>query len=101
MDVVKVPAEDNPEDLIGEVDAVLKKQQRIEKEKKELLASLATGDFSSQRSRVAAILNQYPASRNSDVTLALKYWSTFQPIYIMRRVFCLVICLSWSGCITL
>jgi hypothetical protein len=79
MDVVRVPAEDRPEEMILEGDVLLKKQQRIEKEKKELLASLATGDFSSQRSRVAAILNQYPASRNSDVTLALKYWSTFQP----------------------
>jgi hypothetical protein len=56
-----------------------KKLARIEKEKKELLASLAGADFSTQKSKVAAILNLYPESRNSDVTLALKYWETFQP----------------------
>lgn len=52
---------------------------RIEKEKKELLGSLAGGDFSTQKTKVAAILNLYPESRNSDITLALKYWETFQP----------------------
>jgi hypothetical protein len=55
------------------------KLARIEKEKKELLASLAGADFSTQKTKVAAILNLYPESRNSDVTLALKYWETFQP----------------------
>lgn len=56
-----------------------KKLARIEKEKKELLAALAGGDFSTQRTKVAAVLNLFPDSRNSDITLALKYWETFQP----------------------
>lgn len=56
-----------------------KKLARIEREKKELLAALAGGDFSTQRTKVAAILNLFPDSRNSDITLALKYWETFQP----------------------
>jgi len=55
------------------------KLARIEKEKKELLASLAGGNFTTQKTKVAAILNLYPESRNSDITLALKYWETFQP----------------------
>ncbi len=57
----------------------LKKLARIEKEKKELLASLAGGNFSTQKAKVAAILNLFPDSRNSDIKLALKYWETFQP----------------------
>jgi hypothetical protein len=44
-----------------------------------LLASLAGGDFSSQRTKVAAVLNIYPDARNSDITLTLKYWEMFQP----------------------
>lgn len=56
-----------------------KKIARIEKEKKELLSALAGGDFSTQRTKVAAILNLFPDSRNSDIALALKYWETFQP----------------------
>ncbi|MDF1694069.1 MAG: DUF3800 domain-containing protein [Zhongshania sp.] len=56
-----------------------KKLEKLEREKKELLASLAGGDFSKQKTKVAHILNLYPESRNSDITLALKYWETFQP----------------------
>lgn len=54
-----------------------KKQAKIAKEKAKLLTSLAAGDFSDQRTRVAMILNLYKQARNSDVVLALKYWETF------------------------
>lgn len=72
---------DDEEELADdqEVEIDPKRLARIEKEKRELLASLAGGDFSTQRTKVAAILNLYPESRNSDITLALKYWETFQP----------------------
>lgn len=56
-----------------------KKLGKIEKEKKDLLNSLASGDFSSLKTKVAGILNLYPSSRNSDVTLAIKLWEVFQP----------------------
>ncbi len=58
---------------------------KLEKEKKELLASLASGNFSTQRSKVAAILNLYPKSRNSDITLSLKYWEMFQPEFYNKN----------------
>ncbi len=67
-------------ELTPEEEAKLEaKRLKLEKEKKELLASLASGDFSTQKSKVAAVLNLYPQSRNSDITLALKYWEMFQP----------------------
>ncbi len=56
-----------------------KKIDKIEKEKKSLLSSLASGDFSKLKTRVAYILNLYPKSRDSDVFLTLKYWEIFQP----------------------
>jgi hypothetical protein len=56
-----------------------RKQLRLAREKQELLASLASGDFSTMKTRVAGMLNFYPDSRNSDVALTLKYWETFQP----------------------
>jgi flagellar biosynthesis/type III secretory pathway chaperone len=68
---------DNEKEVID--DARIKKLQRIEKEKQELLASLAAADFTTLKARVASILNLYPATRNSDVSLALQYWATFQP----------------------
>ena len=55
------------------------KLAKLEKEKKELLASLAGGDFSTLKTKVAYILNLYPQARNSDITLSIKYWETFQP----------------------
>jgi flagellar biosynthesis/type III secretory pathway chaperone len=55
-----------------------KKIEKLEREKKELLASLSGGDFSRQKTKVAHVLNLYPESRNSDITLTIKYWETFQ-----------------------
>ncbi len=69
--------DDDQSTAFSEVDP--KKLEKIEKEKKELLAALAGGDFSTQRNKVASVLNMFPGSRNSDITLALKYWETFQP----------------------
>ena len=56
----------------------LAKLAKIEREKKDLLASLAGADFSKQKTKVAYILNLYPEARDSDITLTLKYWETFQ-----------------------
>jgi len=63
------------------VDPAEKKVERLRKEKRELIDSLASGDFSTQRARVAYILNMYPSARNSDIVLALKYWAEFQPAF--------------------
>lgn len=67
------------QDGSGAADVQSKKLLKIEKEKQELLASVAAADFKTLKSRVAAILNIFPATRNSDVSLSLKYWQTFQP----------------------
>lgn len=57
---------------------LLTKDEKIDKEKKELLSSLAAADFSSLKPRVASVLNLYPHTRNSDISLSLKYWEIFQ-----------------------
>lgn len=62
---------------VVEADPVEQKRLKLELEKKKLLTALAGADFSDQRTRVAMILNLYPAARNSDVVLALKYWEMF------------------------
>ncbi len=55
------------------------RQLRLQAETENLENSLSTSDFSTLRTGVAFILNTYPASRNSDVTLQLKYWEHFEP----------------------
>lgn len=75
------PAPEEGVDVVPpeEEEARAKKQARVQKEKAALQKSLAAGDFSTTRTRVAFILNLYKDTRNSDVTLAIKYWEQFQP----------------------
>lgn len=54
------------------------KQARIEKETRELQEAIASGNYKTKKDKVAAILNLYPKSRNSDVALTIKYWEVFQ-----------------------
>lgn len=55
------------------------KEQKTAREKEKLLKALAAGDFKNLLPRVAYILNCYPNTRNSDITLALEFWQFFQP----------------------
>lgn len=64
---------------LSDEEKIAAKALKLEREKKELLASLASGDFKTTKTKVAAVLNLYPHTRNSDVALALKYWEDFQP----------------------
>lgn len=77
-------------DLLDEVDDELLQesenndqldQEKLEKRKLErarLLANLLSGDSRHLITRVAHILNEYSATRNSDLTLQLKYWEVFE-----------------------
>lgn len=50
---------------------------RLEKEASDLQASLNDGVISDLKTKVAWILNLFPHTRNSDVSLTLKYWELF------------------------
>jgi hypothetical protein len=50
---------------------------RLEKEARELQASLNDGVMSDVKTKVAWVLNMFPPTRNSDVSLTLKYWELF------------------------
>jgi hypothetical protein len=51
---------------------------RLEREAAQLQASLRDGVMSDVRTKVAWILNMFPHTRNSDISLTLKYWELFQ-----------------------
>lgn len=78
-DVAPVPEEGIDAVTPEDEEARAKKQAKVQKEKAALQKSLAAGDFSTTRTRVAFILNLYKDTRNSDVTLAIRYWEQFQP----------------------
>jgi Protein of unknown function (DUF3800) len=52
---------------------------RLEREASELQASLRDGVIADVKTKVAWVLNLFPHTRNSDISLALKYWELFQP----------------------
>jgi hypothetical protein len=57
------------------------KLKKIEQEKMTLLARLSREDLTHLITRVAYILNRYPATRNSDITLQLRFWEKFHEDY--------------------
>lgn len=64
------------EEVEEEIDPV--KAAKIEKEKKELLNRVLSGNITNSREKVAHILNRFSSSRNSDIELAWNYWITFE-----------------------
>lgn len=56
----------------------LKKAQLIEKERQEILENVSSFKTDTIRDKTAWILNHYPEARDSDITLQLKYWETFE-----------------------
>ena len=54
------------------------KEAKIEEERKELIQRVSSFNISTDRDRVAWLLNCYPETRDSDIALQLKYWETFQ-----------------------
>ncbi len=55
-----------------------KREARRQKEIEQIWTALDSGNYATQRDRVAYLLNVYPDTRESDITLTLRYWETFQ-----------------------
>ncbi len=49
----------------------------LEKERQEILERVSSHTVDTARDRVAWVLNHFPETRDSDITLQLKYWETF------------------------
>ncbi len=65
-------------DELGDDEKLGRKRARVEREKAELVRSVAADDFSTLKNRVAAVLNLVPRARDSDIVLCLRYWEMFQ-----------------------
>ena len=57
----------------------LARSLRLANESAELTKAVESGDLATLKNRVAYILHQYPKTRDSDVSLTLKYWELHQP----------------------
>ena len=56
----------------------LNKEEIIEKERQEILDNVSSFTIETIRDKTAWILNHYPEARDSDITLQIKYWETFE-----------------------
>lgn len=56
----------------------ISKEERVEKEKQEILSRVVSGQIDNMRDRVAYILNYSNDARNSDIDLLWIYWETFE-----------------------
>ncbi|MFJ7831841.1 DUF3800 domain-containing protein [Peribacillus sp. NPDC097284] len=57
---------------------ILKRELKRHNDRKLLQIKVQSGDLDTKLSKVAYVLNLYPETRNSDITLQLKYWEEFQ-----------------------
>lgn len=55
-----------------------KSEEILEKERQEILEAVSSYKTDTIRDRVAWVLNHFPETRDSDITLQLKYWETFE-----------------------
>lgn len=70
-----------------DLDLADEKQERLEMEKATVEKAVLSAKFDTLQERVAWVLNHFPDTRNSDITLQLKYWERFeQDLYDGRSV---------------
>ncbi len=70
------PIEENPQENLSEEKK--QKEAKREEEIQELLNNLSSATVNTLRDKVAWVLNQNPETRDSDITLMLHYWETFE-----------------------
>jgi len=75
MGDAEAPEEDGAEAASLEVD----RAARLQQERQNLLAAVASSKPDTMVHKVGWILNSYPDTRNSDIRLQLRYWATFCP----------------------
>ncbi len=49
------------------------------------MVNLAEGNMKHLITKIAYLLNKYPSTRNSDITLQLKYWREFERFNIEEK----------------
>lgn len=69
---------DHEEDETPLTDDELRKREKLEKEKQQIIRDIADVKVSNLQQKIAWLLNHYPEARNSDITCQLKYWSIFE-----------------------
>lgn len=68
---------DSAPSLFDQVDEP-EEDPEIREKREELRRKVATRKLNNLQERVAYVLSQFPETRNSDITLQIKYWQTFQ-----------------------
>jgi len=70
--------ENKPDDEKKLAQEKLDKERIIENERQDILKNVSSFSTDTIRDKTAWILNHFPDARDSDITLQLKYWETFE-----------------------
>lgn len=70
-------AEEDLENKSEDEEKEHQKKEKLKKEADQLWRAVQAGDNRHLNTRVASILNRYPETRNSDITLQLRYWQIY------------------------
>jgi len=63
------------------LDSIDKKKEKTEEKQQKILNKVSAFSVETILHKVAWVLNRYPQSRDSDITLLLKFWEEFEPEY--------------------
>ncbi|THJ25130.1 MAG: hypothetical protein CAF45_002050 [Nitrospira sp. CG24E] len=63
---------------IPQKEGAKEQELRIEQERQELLARVASSELTTMGHRVAWLMNHHPDTRNSDIALQIRYWKIFE-----------------------
>lgn len=78
ISMVEITTENDEQEITDDKEEDLEEQKKkIKREADELWKSVQAGDNQHLNTRVANILNRYPETRNSDITLQLRYWQVY------------------------
>lgn len=73
-----IEPEDNQLEISLEEDNTAEKAEKFEKERQEILNNAVSGRIENIRDKVAYLLNNFTAARNSDIELTWLFWETFE-----------------------
>lgn len=77
LDQIENELIDEEEEVSGDVEENLEQEAERKRKADALWKAVQMGDDKRLTTRVANILNRYPETRNSDITLQIKYWQVY------------------------
>lgn len=74
----EVDMSEEKQEINDEAGGLTSREEKLAREKEQILLRVADARLDTLTTQVAWLLNHYPETRDSDVTLQIQYWKTFE-----------------------